>query len=524
MELQIENVSKGIRKVINKNIIILAVLIVLVSILLRVPLTPSEINYDSYIVHEMTMSVYSNDYSPYNNNVLSLFGLFPFSYASLNPYLVTILAKITNIGIDNIAIIYPIILGILGALLAFIFFYKLSSNRLHSLIFTIFFCFSVEFIYLTTYTIRSRALITLLLPLIFFIIYCYEKEKKRKYLVLLIIILFIALMSHRLGLFLIYLIIVYILFKASYPILKNYAGRNKIYAYITIIGLLTPYVFRIISLKDITSVLRLGLDIAPYLRSQNIIFIIAIVGFLYSIFYIKERSFMQEYILVGFIMLIPFFSLTVYMPELIVLFVSYFATNIIVLLVRKYKNINYYITGIILIYIACSIILSLYHPSLIIKSVTNANIKEYATNEELAVFRWAEINTEKKYLFISNNDFEIVRFNVYNYCRGLNTDRSFIGCNLITFKSDSFEMSKIHDTYSIRNPFFLSTRLSMQGTIKSIIQNNFNNFRLLYKYNIRYLLININSKYNSELIKKNNVIYSSNNLIILDSKSDTKKQ
>ena len=57
-------------------------IIILLSLIIRIPFTPHEIGNDSFYVHSMTHSIIQEGYAKWVIHPASLFGLYPYSYPS----------------------------------------------------------------------------------------------------------------------------------------------------------------------------------------------------------------------------------------------------------------------------------------------------------------------------------------------------------------------------------------------------------------------------------------------------------
>ena len=95
----------------NKNIQILT-LFLIVGILLRIPISDSEIGVDSYRNHKNVNIMNELGYAPWNIHALSIFGLIPLSYPSGEYYLVSILTTVTSWDTILVILLVSILIGL----------------------------------------------------------------------------------------------------------------------------------------------------------------------------------------------------------------------------------------------------------------------------------------------------------------------------------------------------------------------------------------------------------------------------
>ncbi len=189
----------------------LIIFILAFALISRIPAVPEEIGIDSYRTHHLTKSIIDEQYIVWNSNLLSLFGLFPYSYPSLEPLLLAVLSVISGLSISYVILLMSIFAGTFGTYSFFLFVKSLFREETHMIYFsTIIYCLSPIFFRFSYWTASTRGLFMALLPLYFLFLVRSIQSKKIKYMLITSMIASLLLMTHRMGIITFIIPIVYI--------------------------------------------------------------------------------------------------------------------------------------------------------------------------------------------------------------------------------------------------------------------------------------------------------------------------
>lgn len=198
----------------TKKAYTILLLLILLNITVRIPVTPHEIGCDSFFIHWMAQSILEEGTALWLVHQASVFGLYPYSYPSFVPFLLATLSNIMGLEIETIILMTSLSFGATGVLFAYLLGKEFSGNELVA--YSTAFCFSLSpiFIEFTSWTTSTRALFVLLLPLILFLVLRYERTRDNRYLVLTLLFLLVEASVHRMFLLiLLFLVPAYIFTK-----------------------------------------------------------------------------------------------------------------------------------------------------------------------------------------------------------------------------------------------------------------------------------------------------------------------
>ena len=74
------------------------VLLLLLNIIIRIPSIPHEKGYDSFFIHSLANSISYAGVAQWWINWMSVFGLYPYSYASAVPFTLSGISQLTGIS------------------------------------------------------------------------------------------------------------------------------------------------------------------------------------------------------------------------------------------------------------------------------------------------------------------------------------------------------------------------------------------------------------------------------------------
>ena len=175
-------------------------LLILLNIAVRIPVTPHGVGHDSFFIHWMAQSIMEEGSAMWLVHPASVFGLYPYSYPSFVPFLLATFSNIMGLEIETIILMTSISFGAIGVLFAYMLGKEFSGNELVAYLTA--FCFSLSPIFInnTSWTTSTRGLFILLLPLILFLVLRYERTKDNRYLLLTLLFVLVEASVHRMFL------------------------------------------------------------------------------------------------------------------------------------------------------------------------------------------------------------------------------------------------------------------------------------------------------------------------------------
>lgn len=191
----------------TKKTYIILLLLILLNIAVRIPVTPHGVGNDSFFIHWMAQSIIEEGTALWLVHPASVFGLYPYSYPSFIPFLLATFSNIMGLSIESIILMTSISFGVIGVLFAYMLGKEFSGNELVAYLTA--FCFSLSpiFIDFTSWTASTRALFVLLLPLILFLVLRYERTKDNRFLFLTLLFLLVEASVHRMFLLIVLFLI-----------------------------------------------------------------------------------------------------------------------------------------------------------------------------------------------------------------------------------------------------------------------------------------------------------------------------
>ena len=148
----------------------LILLAVSINILLRCPAVYAEFGVDSFFIHAMAQSLKINGRGPWLMHFASYFGLYPFSYPSGTPFLLSAISQVSGLDIEHSILTLSMAIGILSFFSAFLLasvFFKRDSIRI---LVGILYSTSPLLIKYSYWTASARGLLLALMPIILWLI------------------------------------------------------------------------------------------------------------------------------------------------------------------------------------------------------------------------------------------------------------------------------------------------------------------------------------------------------------------
>ena len=200
----------------TKKTYIILLLLILLNITVRIPVTPHGVGHDSFFIHWMAQSIMEEGTALWLVHPASVFGLYPYSYPSFVPFLLSTFSNIMELSIETITLMTSISFGVIGVLFSYLLGKEFSGNELVAYLTA--FCFSLSpiFIDFTSWTTSTRGLFVLLLPLTLFLVLRYERTKDNRFLFLTLLFLLVEASVHRMFLLIVLFLVPAYIFTKLY--------------------------------------------------------------------------------------------------------------------------------------------------------------------------------------------------------------------------------------------------------------------------------------------------------------------
>lgn len=181
---------------------ILLAFLAMLNIIFRYPTTPHEIGIDSFFIHGLANSISTFGYAEWILHPLSFFGLYPLSYPSAVPTILSIVSQASGLDVEYVILLFGFVLGILGMFGAYSMALEIRKDYPFAFLVSFAFSLSPIFIEFTRWTTSTRNLFMALLPLFIWSLLCHHNRNqgKWKYLLLAIVLLVILGSTHRMFL------------------------------------------------------------------------------------------------------------------------------------------------------------------------------------------------------------------------------------------------------------------------------------------------------------------------------------
>lgn len=177
-------ISLGILDVFKGKEFIILLLLILLNIAFRLPITPHEIGVDAFGTHYVANSISINHRVEWSINPRDLLSLNPSIPVVILPLNLSIISQYTGLDIEKIILFFSIFLGIMGTLFSYLMAREILDDRFFR--FLVVFCFSVSPIFLsvTSWTASTRGMFIAFLPLFIWCFLRFGNSNKKEYIVL----------------------------------------------------------------------------------------------------------------------------------------------------------------------------------------------------------------------------------------------------------------------------------------------------------------------------------------------------
>ena len=303
----------------------LFILFIILNIILRFQTLPLEIGSDSFGVHILANSISEFGYAKWFLNPLSIFGLYPASYTSSVPFILSGISQLTNTEMILTIFLYCLFIGVLSIFTAYLMAGEIYDNNLFKLFTALGFSTVPAVLTYSTWTIPTRGLLIILAPLLIFLI--LKCRKSVKFIIPLVLISILLFSTHHLFYFFIpaffsfFILAIFFKFKDKFKYFKISSVPTPL---IIFIGFLLMFSYPFFTGKFIEHT-RYDSIYVSYVRYMGPLIILAIGGLAYLIFR-SGKLFQEYYILLTLMFLTIFIYQQTYMKEFLPIFLISFAS------------------------------------------------------------------------------------------------------------------------------------------------------------------------------------------------------
>lgn len=181
---------------------ILIISLILLNLLFRIPWASHGCDIiDSTYIWSLANSILNLGHVKWDLHPASFFGLYPLSYPSALPIVLSITSQMSGESVECTIQIYGIVLGMLGLFGSYAMGIKFKKHILFAFFVAFAFSTAPMFVELTRWTASARNLFLALLPLLFWAIFWYSERKSylNRQLLLIIVLIVTIFASHRMS-------------------------------------------------------------------------------------------------------------------------------------------------------------------------------------------------------------------------------------------------------------------------------------------------------------------------------------
>ena len=184
-----------------KNKVIIFALLVVLNIVIRIPSIPHEKGSDSFFVHSLANSITMYGQANWWESWLSIFGLYPLSYASGIPYFLSGISQLANIDMEITILVFSLVLGIFSLFASYLLGNMLYPDSIFKYIFAFLFSVSQGVLIFTTWEVSTRGPFIALFPLFLYLLLKFSNGSRLKIGALLLMLLILLFSIHKFSYF-----------------------------------------------------------------------------------------------------------------------------------------------------------------------------------------------------------------------------------------------------------------------------------------------------------------------------------
>ncbi len=401
----------------KQNITIVLALMLLLA--LRIPITPHQVGWDSYFLHDVANSITESGELSNTENPLSLFGLYPYSYPIATSLVVGFLFLISKTNQEFIIWIFSTLLAVLSFFTMFKFSSLFTKDFKFKLLAALIYSTALNLVYLTSFTLSGRAFLISLMPLIFYLLF---KKKSSKEIFLLVILLFLASLTHRMFIFVLLsvppiIIINYLQNKYRFLGSENfgYISLFVLFSVLTIAPLLLFFDFKETYLSIISQIRQIGLGY--FLFIAGIIFLCLK----------RERSEIENKLMLMSILSAPLLFFRNYGTIFILVYIPVVSIILIEEVLARARFQRALVSSFTVLIVMIALIFQIWHPGFL--TGIDEYHERYITERELNIGRYVSQGDGKA--VISTDEITMTRLSPFYPCYFMENNVPAVYCNQV---------------------------------------------------------------------------------------------
>ena len=259
--------------------------LIALNLILRYPVTPHEIGWDTFVIHILANSISEFGWANWWVHPLSIGGFYPNSYASSVPFIVSGISQCTGIDMEWTVWLFCTLTGIFAISFAYIMAGAIWDEDLFQFLVAFGYSLAPGLLYFSTWQLSTRGLFIVLLPL--FIYFVLKSRTSLKYVPLIFILFMVFVVTHHLFYFTIPVILSYIAVVIFYKLKGHINVKipnnfiNITFVILFIIMISTPFFTYLFITETGSKYAWLQFLLLTYGRHVGILLIFAISGFTY---------------------------------------------------------------------------------------------------------------------------------------------------------------------------------------------------------------------------------------------------
>lgn len=446
-------------------------LLILANLVVRIPSIPHEKGYDSFFIHTLANFVSNFGTAGWWMSWMSIFGLYPYSYASSVPFTLSGMSQLTGIRMETTILYFCIILGLFSIFTSYVFASIFFKDFTSKFLFATLFSLSAGTLGLTTWEITTRAQFLVLFPFFLYLLFKSITINLRFLLLYLMAGILLFATHHYFYFALFFSTVITSVFIVAYlkrsilqDMIGKIPGRSINYFYVAALFLIfmVPF-FSVGHINLITAGSRYSwmIDILMItVRNLGFVFPIAVAGIIYMSF--KENKSVYEWsMLVCLIPTLVFSYDKTYGYLFTYLFMIYFGSiGAINILKNIHKNPRFFGSALVII-----LLLNVSFSGFFAHSRTGVgggNAEWYMQETTFQAGEWIFLNMPSDKIAISNGNEGARMFASYGGLPIIYLDdvNNYIN-GLISVDENTFKRNKIlSKDFYFDNPYVIGTSTS----------------------------------------------------------------
>lgn len=214
----------------------------MLNIAVRYPTVSHELGADSFLIHILSHSITQFHYAKWILHPLSYIGLYPLSYPSAFPFLAAGTSASTGLDIESSIFVISIMLGMIGVFSVYFLAKEIKHDDLFCFVAALAFSLSPLFIRMTFWQASTRNLFIALAPACILLLLKTRGFAINRLNFLFVFLLLTVGTSHRLGVFMIIILIGYLtsviifaLYKQLVPLMARSKKLRRIYRFLGVL-------------------------------------------------------------------------------------------------------------------------------------------------------------------------------------------------------------------------------------------------------------------------------------------------